>query len=299
MTAPPTPSTPPGPSSTEAHPDDARPYVFATTFQGETHRLEAGEALWDPGTVEHLTHIGVGEGWSCAEIGAGRGSVARWLADRVGDTGEVLATDLRTDRLEWLADHGVTVRGHDIVADDLGSAHFDLVHARMLVQHLREPATAVAHMVRALRPGGWLVIEDTDTSSLFRHATRDAFVEKVKEAAYVIMRRSGHQARGGLIDLELVQRAGLADVVADGRARVVRGGTPLSLWYSLWIEHLCPRMVAEGLVGDSDVEDALAQLADPDNQWLTQVMITVTGRKSDQTTASEALAGPSERVVAP
>ena len=256
-----------------------RDYVFATSFSGESRRLKAGEALWDPGTRDRLRRLGVGRGWSCLEVGAGCGSVARWLAERVEVPRSVVATDLRLDRLEWLNAHGVAVMRHDIATDELPEASFDLVYARMVIQHLDDPETAVARMRRALRPGGWLLLEDTDTSSLFCHATQPGFLERVKAAAYTIMRRSGHQPRGGLVDLELVRRTGFTEVDVEGRAAVVEGGSELSLWYSLWIEHLRPAMLADGLASEEEIAGALAALADPANRWLTQVMLAVAGQR--------------------
>ena len=41
-------------------------------------------------------------GWRCLEIGAGRGSMATWLAERVGPAGQVVATDIDTRYLERL-----------------------------------------------------------------------------------------------------------------------------------------------------------------------------------------------------
>ena len=40
--------------------------------------------------IRHLAEIGVGSGWHCWEVGAGGGSIATWLCDRVGGSGRVL-----------------------------------------------------------------------------------------------------------------------------------------------------------------------------------------------------------------
>ena len=39
---------------------------------------------------------------------------------------------------------------------------FDLVYARFLLTHLPEPPTALASMVKLLRPGGIVAVEDID-----------------------------------------------------------------------------------------------------------------------------------------
>ncbi|HEY2577030.1 MAG TPA: hypothetical protein VGI74_12035, partial [Streptosporangiaceae bacterium] len=63
-------------------------------------RLVALEEGYDPGTVSRLENLGVGRGWSCLEVGAGAGSITRWLGRRVGAEGEIVAIDLDTSFLD-------------------------------------------------------------------------------------------------------------------------------------------------------------------------------------------------------
>jgi precorrin-6B methylase 2 len=46
-----------------------------------------------------LSALGLGAGWRCWEIGAGGGSIVRWMAAEVGESGSVLGTDLN---LDWM-----------------------------------------------------------------------------------------------------------------------------------------------------------------------------------------------------
>jgi len=59
-------------------------------------RFASLEACFDRLTEGHLAARGIGPGWRCLEIGAGSGSMARWLAREVGPDGSVLATDIDT-----------------------------------------------------------------------------------------------------------------------------------------------------------------------------------------------------------
>src|SRR5262249_7966590 len=59
----------------------------------EGDRFSALEKLFDAGTIQLVHERGVAEGWHCLEVGAGRGSIAAWLSERVGPTGRVIATD--------------------------------------------------------------------------------------------------------------------------------------------------------------------------------------------------------------
>src|SRR5207302_8646753 len=61
------------------------------------------ELLWDEGTFALLERLGVGPGSRVAEVGAGGGSVVEWLAERVGESGRVLAVAVFLRYLEPLA----------------------------------------------------------------------------------------------------------------------------------------------------------------------------------------------------
>jgi SAM-dependent methyltransferase len=131
----------------------------ATEAEG---RFVALSAIFDPVTFRHVDGLGIEPGWRCWEVGAGGPSVPDGLAPRVTPGGRVLATDLET---RWLADRAgphVEVARHDVVQDEPPGEDFDLVHARLVLLHVPERGEALRRMVSALRPGGWLLVEDFD-----------------------------------------------------------------------------------------------------------------------------------------
>ena len=85
-------------------------------------RFPALADAFDAGTQRHLTALGLGAGWHCLEVGGGGGSIARWLAERVGETGHVLVTDIDPRHLECPHHPRVEIRVHDIAADPLPPA---------------------------------------------------------------------------------------------------------------------------------------------------------------------------------
>ena len=115
-------------------------YLHANAaFDDELGRLRLLEARYDPRTFARLSMFGPLAGTRCLEVGAGAGSVARWLAAQVGPSGQVVATDTNPRFLAGAHRTGVEVRRHDILTDPLEPGHYDLVHCRALLLHLTAP----------------------------------------------------------------------------------------------------------------------------------------------------------------
>ena len=68
--------------------------------EAEDERLALLERIFDP--LSRQRRSLVQPGWRCLEVGAGRGSMAVWLAERVGDRGHVVATDIDVSYLKSL-----------------------------------------------------------------------------------------------------------------------------------------------------------------------------------------------------
>ncbi|MEU1022968.1 methyltransferase domain-containing protein, partial [Streptomyces sp. NPDC005904] len=119
-------------------------------------------ALFDRTTFGHIERLGIGPGWRCWEVGAGGTSVISWLAKRVGPTGRVLATDIDISWQTRAARSPLAVRTHDVAADPPPIESFDLVHARLVLADVADQEHALKSMLRALRPGGRLLIEEAD-----------------------------------------------------------------------------------------------------------------------------------------
>jgi SAM-dependent methyltransferase len=239
-------------------------YVYDQTWKEERERLAGMERLWDPGTQAIIASLGIGPGWKCLEVGAGAGSIAEWLADRVGPDGTVLATDVSIRYLSAVERPNLAVREHDVLRDPLPEDRFDLVHARLVVEHLGR--AALERMVPALRPGGWLVLEDYSFASSGVVPPTQLF-ERVTAAVIEFMSRAGFEA------------VGLQDVDADARARVSRGGTPGTAFIRLSLEALRGGIVEAGLLTDEEVEAGLAAAGDPANVFISPLMVAGWGRK--------------------
>jgi ubiquinone/menaquinone biosynthesis C-methylase UbiE len=141
-------------------------YLLDNAGKEAPARLAALAAMFDAGTIRHLDSLGVDRGWHCLEVGGGGGSIATWLADRVGPTGRVLVTDIDPRFLDFERRPHVEVRRHDITTDPLPESAFDLIHARLVLVHLPEWEQVLTRLRTALKPGGWLVDEEFDSESV-------------------------------------------------------------------------------------------------------------------------------------
>jgi len=172
-------------------------------------------------------------GWECLEVGAGAGSIARWLAHEVGPSGSVVAADLNPRFLDDVPAN-VEVRTHDIVNDEVEADRFDLAHSRCVLIHLPDPAVGLSNMIRALKPGGWIAMDEADWGlfSLAGHADAEwatAFVHDLfgrhAEAGvrypYFGRRLGGLLAERGFDDVRS-QGTATVSTPADGSADVIR-----------------------------------------------------------------------------
>jgi SAM-dependent methyltransferase len=255
-------------------------YVFDEAWHAERARLGSLEAALDPGTIGHLRDVGVGPGWRCLEVGAGAGSIAWWLAEQVMPGGSVVAVDLQTTLLERLAHPALDVRRHDVVVEPLPTADFDLVHTRWMLHWPADRSSAIAHMVRALRPGGVLLAEEPDFGSLF-DGLPDPLRSVVISALDILEQISGGMnCRYGRRLYGDLAAAGLVDLQAVGRAHLIRGtdDTSGATWLRFTVEKVRDELATRG-IEQRNVDDALALLDEPTFTTPSAVTFAVWGHR--------------------
>src|SRR5687768_9979256 len=110
-------------------------YILDNAWDRAQRRLELLHEVHDPGTLARLERLGVEPGWRVFVPGGGAGSIVRWLGERVGPTGRVLATDIDPRFLGGIDNAAVEIRLHDIVRDAPPDETFDLIQVRLLLIH--------------------------------------------------------------------------------------------------------------------------------------------------------------------
>lgn len=254
-------------------------YAFAEEDPGQ--RLDALSALFDPVSFRHLEALGVDRGWRCWEVGAGRPTVANWLARHVGESGRVLATDIDITGLTNHVDPAVDVQRHDVTTDDIPLGQFHLVHARHVLLHLPAQVEVIKRMISALRPGGWVLIEDYD--HVMPLVCVDAYRPEHNRANRVHAGLRALLTEHGL-DLEyaralprILREAGLREVGADAYfSLTAAAGNLLGIAN---VTQLREALIARGLATDEEVDGHLRAMADETITIGTLPLISAWGRQ--------------------
>src|ERR1700733_8019855 len=259
--------------------DGAAGYGLDNAWNKGLTRLRLLERGLDPGSFSHLRARGGGAGWRCLEVGAGAGSVAHWLCGQVCPGGEVVATDIDPRFLETHSEANLRVLRHDITADNLPPAAFDLVHCRLVLAHLPDRRAVLSKLAAALRPGGQLVAEEMDFVSVVADADQpggQAFNAAVASSNDVLRAR-GFDPEGGRGLLAGLAAAGLADIGTEGYVRLWPGGSPGATAWQLTFEQLRGEMAALGL-DDAVIASAIEACQDPCFTFMSQVTMTAWGQ---------------------
>lgn len=262
-------------------------YIFDNAAEQPTaQRFGSLEELYDPRTIRFLESTGVGPGWRCLEVGGGSGSIAAWLAERVGQDGHVLVTDIDPRFLAALAASGrpnVEVRRHDIGTDPLDEGVFDLIHARLVFVHVPTAPEALLKLVSALKPGGWLVIEDFDPVFIDRaFPTADPEAEVARKAfaalGQILVARGAGLGWARSLHGRFVA-AGLMDVGMEGHLTVRTGGSAGALLDRANFMQTRDAAIQAGLASAEDMDRMIAFLDDPAIACSSPMMFTAWGRR--------------------
>lgn len=144
------------------------------TDPDEQRRLSLLNDILNEGSLRELNLLG---GESILDVGCGLAQLTRAMAGRSGAGGRVVGIEREAEQLEEARrqaaavgeEHLVELRQGDALALPLAAEEwetFDVAHTRFLLEHVPDPLAVVRQMVRAVRPGGRVVLEDDNHEAL-------------------------------------------------------------------------------------------------------------------------------------
>jgi len=193
-------------------------YIHGTSPE-EQRRLSTLNGFINEGSLREL---GLRGGERVLDVGCGLAQLTRAMARAVGPNGRVVGVEKDPAQLaeakrqaaEKNEEHLLELREGDACALPLSEQEwgaFDVAHARFVLEHVGDPLRVVRGMVRAVRPGGRIVLEDDDHDVLRLHPEPPGF-RALWEAYMRTYDRLGHDPYIGRRLVSLLHEAGAKPV---------------------------------------------------------------------------------------
>jgi ubiquinone/menaquinone biosynthesis C-methylase UbiE len=223
--------------------------------------------------------LALADGDHVLDVGCGTGEDARSIAGRFPGV-SVVGIDASEDKIgEARArtlglPRPVDFRAGDAYALPFEDETFDACRADRVFHHLVDPAKAVAEMARVTRPGGRIVVSDTDYDSLVVEALDLGLTRRIlaHHADRMESGRIGRRLPGLLLD------AGLGPAVVTPYAAVATEYDE----EVLKLRDKADRAAAAGVITPVDVARWVGSLVEADRAGrfvCAQIVLTVFGRK--------------------
>ncbi|CAN1209629.1 Methyltransferase type 11 [Tumidithrix helvetica PCC 7403] len=259
-------------------------YIFTNTARdSELKRLQAIERVFDPASRQRILATGLTEAWHCLEVGAGAGSIAKWMAEVVGANGEVVAVDLDTRFLTDIRLPNVRIIEGDIRDLPLEVSSFDLIHARYVLIHLPNFQEVLSKLVDLLKPGGWLAIEEPDFSAARAIAGGEATCQSFARINQAILRIFGNKGIDYDLGIKLpaiLQKMGLQQLSVEHDAPASQGGSELAMMMKMSTAQLAEQYLATGEVTLQDIENYDAFAENPNTWAIYYATVRISAQKA-------------------
>jgi SAM-dependent methyltransferase len=228
-------------------------YSFGDSSRA-SERLGLLARVFDAPSRAFLTEAGLVGCELALDLGCGPGHTTRLIAEVLGcrrvvgldssPTFVVEAERANEDRLAF--------RVHDVTRVPFPTGPADLVYARLLCSHLRDPARAVRDWLESLRPGGRLLLDDVE----WIRSAAPAFRRYLDLVEWLLASRGHCLGVGERLD-EAAREAGLA--LVSNRVRVHRvDPRDAAALFSLNLAELRQNEAVSARLGEAAL-DALAE----------------------------------------
>jgi len=215
-------------------------------------------------TSSLLADVGISMGSICLDVGCGGGDVTFELARAVGPTGRAVGVDLDEIKLgiarQEAAQHGfsnITFEARDVTGWEPGE-QFDVIYARFLLTHLRDPAALVAALRQKLRPGGVIIVEDIDYRGHFAEPHCGALTRAVEFYTKLVQARGSDPHIGPRLP-RLLRESGLEDVQMKlFHPAAFRGAIKRLICVTL--ESIADAVLADGLATEQELQETIEEL---------------------------------------
>jgi SAM-dependent methyltransferase len=211
-------------------------------------------------------------GLSLLDVGSGPGTITADLAAIVAP-GRVTALEtsdavLQHSRDEIASRESGTVdfAVGDVLALDFPAASFDVVHAHQVLQHVPDPVTALAEMIRVCRPGGVVAARDADYGGFVWYPGSPG-LDRWNELYHAAAQANGGEPDAGRYLLAWALAAGGRNVRASSSTWCYADAAGRAEWGGMWAERIVSSAIAgqllsSGLASTTELEQIAAAWRD-------------------------------------
>ena len=243
-------------------------YVLGHTHR-ELDRLDLQGLIYRDVTERAFTDAGLRPGMRVLDLGCGSGDVSRLAAKQVGPEGSVLGVDLDASTVASARrrseDAGISNTRFE-QGDATAFGHegpFDALVARFFLMHQTDPGKVLAEAAKAIKPGGVVVMIESNMNSLlegvhsFPHSSLFDEVVKWKSA---VVGQVGADLGAGMRLGQTFQEAGLPAPTMRFEAMVeAHGDSPVYRYMAESVRSMLPMAQRHGI--DGFTEARINQLA--------------------------------------
>lgn len=251
-------------------------YHELTGTAEEARRQERVAEVYDEPSTRILTDLAIQPEWRCLDAGCGNGTVAEWISRRAHN-GLTIACDIDAANIKVEPSAVLKPMVCDIADADFEPGSLNVIHARLMLQHIADREQVLDKMVSWLAPGGWLVVADGFdlAASSTTHLEYAEFYRRFWSMLDQVTATSPPWGRGYP---EPLIRRGLTDIRYEVVVQPVHGGNPYALMFRQGLEQQRALIVGQG-IEEALLDAVIADLADPSFWDLGFALAYAVGRK--------------------
>lgn len=255
----------------------------------ELDRLHFQHGVWKEVTDGFLSKLGVQKGWKVLDAGSGPGFVSFDIRKLIGDTGEITALEPSEIYLNHFKNYSIQNKWLNAKAvlgtaenAELPENYYDLVFSRWVIGFVPDPELFISKLVKTLKPGGIIALEDYAFHGL-NLIPRGGAYEKLPQYVTEYWKISGGDLRIAERIPGIFKKLGLEQIVYKPNAIAGSSSSGIFKWHDLFISHHIPLMIEKSImpadIGREILEDWNNHKKNPDSIFFSPLVLDMAAKK--------------------
>lgn len=209
------------------------------------------------------------------DVGSGPGTITADFAELL-PSGRVTALEATPDALALTRTEAerrnvaLDYAVGDVLALDLPSDAYDVVHAHQVLQHVADPVAAIKEMVRVCRPGGLVAARDGDYGGFLWYPSSSG-LDRWRQLYTTAARANGGEPDAGRRLLGWARAAGCTTVTASASTWCYADPDSRREWGGMWADRVTGSGLAKQLLSSGmATEEELQAVAAAWRDWADQ-----------------------------